>query len=128
MMYLNVDPGFTTWNCAQILFPSQSRVRNKKNSVIKICMGIVPSFKAWNYAQIYLCHSDFIPLFQTLTLNCYFEIHILTLDVETINQIKAVCHDLAHNGNQSNTNLETFFFSQSPIQVLYNLEVRYLVA
>ncbi|XP_057300867.1 probable ubiquitin carboxyl-terminal hydrolase FAF-X [Hydractinia symbiolongicarpus] len=52
-------------------------------------------------------------------------LNICPSDIETINQIKLVCHERAIKGKQASQSLEKFFLSQSPIQVLYNLEVIY---
>ena len=35
---------------------------------MEIYLSIVSGFEAWNYALIYLCHSDFSLLFQTLKI------------------------------------------------------------
>ena len=75
-------------------------------------------------------------LFLLLTLNtkCFLgslsilgnPFHFIS-DIDTINQIKTICHDRATKQTKSTQSLDKIFFKQSPIQVLYNLEVMIIV-
>jgi hypothetical protein len=52
----------------------------------------------------------------------------LVTDTHIVKQIKAICREHAEEGpKDSSSNLEKIFLTKSPMQALYNLEVRVII-
>eukprot|EP00795_Rhopilema_esculentum_P016175 gene16175-7538_t len=52
-------------------------------------------------------------------------LNIIPTDVDTIRKTRLICEDRALKGSKSNVNLDILFFTPTPINVLYNLQVVY---
>jgi ubiquitin carboxyl-terminal hydrolase 9/24 len=63
-----------------------------------------------------------VPELRDIALNL---LEIIPCDTDVITNIKLICSDLAQKGSKSSMSLEKLFFTNSPMQVLYYLEVVY---
>ena len=77
----------------------------------------------WESCLLLYCFENHYNIsLQPQPFKCLF--HCYIADTHVVEQVKNLCEENSKTGNKTNSpDLESLFFSQSPSQVLYNLEV-----